>query len=324
MARVYHRDQAGAPALVYNTSATDVAHFTAFKTVLKACLVDGYGSIPAAGWELVLESSSGIVLRNGSHRGYVHFTYSAGVLTIYLSASYLGIGSGDGIKTGVAANNATPHKFSLYGLVGYSASSTWAMVADERTFILLPFSKQSSAPAEVIGSEPASYSPGTMYVGEDATGNFVACGGLNSTTTSVTGVSHRFGASGFTSLYYPSSGLLVDTGSITVRSNVLSTVTEVDSSYVTPLPEVVLSKLGCLYNDPNSGWAWGDLRGICADVRLLDRYVSSGARALGGPVITTRNTNTPLDLGDGYAYLVCPKYSNQAPFFLATNNPEFW
>lgn len=67
MARIYHRDQAGAPELTYSTSAQD--GFNAFKAILKACLVNGYGAVPAAGWELINEGTGFLVLRNGFQSG---------------------------------------------------------------------------------------------------------------------------------------------------------------------------------------------------------------------------------------------------------------
>lgn len=65
MATAYHRDQPGAPALVYSTSGSSVAQFTALKTILKTCLVVGYVNKPPAGWELINEGADYIVLRNG-------------------------------------------------------------------------------------------------------------------------------------------------------------------------------------------------------------------------------------------------------------------
>src|SRR5262245_33223377 len=134
MATVYRRDDSGAPALTYSTAVPNVAHFTAFKTILKACLVYGYGSKPAAGWELIGEGANNLVLRSGSHSGYVCFTYLNGVVTIYLAETYTGMSGdvmvGGGLKTGTGPSNTPPHRIPLYHPVYHTDSCTWCLVGD--------------------------------------------------------------------------------------------------------------------------------------------------------------------------------------------------
>ena len=62
MPTVYHRDDNGAPSYAFSASSSSPAHFSALKTILKACLVSGYGSKPAAGWTLVAEGDQYLVL----------------------------------------------------------------------------------------------------------------------------------------------------------------------------------------------------------------------------------------------------------------------
>lgn len=91
MATVYHRDDAGAPTFAFSTDRSNIAHFTALKTILKACLVFGYGGRPAAGWELIAEGARYIVLRNGPASGYVCLTSVSEYVTVHLAATFTGM-----------------------------------------------------------------------------------------------------------------------------------------------------------------------------------------------------------------------------------------
>lgn len=68
----------------------------------------------------------------------------------------------------------------------------------------------------------------------------------------------------------------------------------------------------------------GRLRGIALQPQLARMWANHAARSIGfSGDLTTRNANTPINLGDGYTYYATIKTSN-APFFLLTNNPGFW
>lgn len=49
MPHVYSSKDAGLPAF-YTTSTASLQRFNNYKLIFKSCLVDGYGSRPAAGW----------------------------------------------------------------------------------------------------------------------------------------------------------------------------------------------------------------------------------------------------------------------------------
>jgi hypothetical protein len=327
MARVYHRDQAGAPALTY-TSAVTIAQFAAFKAVLKACLVNGYGGIPAAGWLLVNEGEYFLVLRNGSASGYVCFSTSPAapaLMTIHVSATYTGMSgnvmTGDGLKTGKSAGNNIPHKQTLHSFVRSDLYCCWTLVADESTFVMGLGGSYSFSNVELIGTSLTDYgSLGTLYVGEDTAGNFIVCGGRETTGSTSTTATYGFSSAGFTSLRHPATGLLVDTGSIAVDTAPLFDGYGVNGLDATPLPKAYLAPLAW-----TSGGASGHFRGLCVDPGAMASAVSIGAQRLGhvGAVrIRTINSQIPLD--DGYVYLVAPRDGVSGPFFLLTNNPEFW
>ncbi|WP_146173225.1 hypothetical protein [Ectopseudomonas oleovorans] len=320
MATVYHRDQTGAPALVYNSALTSDAHFTAFKDILKACLVTGYGLLPGAGWTVVGEASNFLALTNGPGSGYVHFyLQSSALVTVYLSASYTGPLAGAGLKSGTASDSSVPHRYPLASLVGASSGSTWALIADSKTFIFIP----SPGTSDVAWGPTAglSYQPGPLYVGDDSNGNFIACGGQNLANASYNTVSGFFGAAGFTSLYNPSTGLLVGSAALSIDTNVLTASAQyADTTSAAVLPSAILCELSwqCV-------GVWGMLRGLCADVRLLRKNPYASVICLGVPAgISSRSANTLIPLGDGHSYLPTVRYGGHAPFFLATTNPRFW
>lgn len=332
MATVYHRDQAGAPALTYFHTNTAQAHFDAFRTVLKACLVSGYGAIPAAGWELVHDAANSLVLRNGSHSGYVCFQRdSSGLtaITVWLAATFTGVDAdgkilGDGVRSGTAANSAVPQRISVRAFVSYSSSSTWSLVADSKSFCLSPSPSSSSSPGELIGSQGNAYEGNNLlYCGEDSAGDFICIGGLNMATANVSSSVSYFNAEGFTALKFPDTGLLVDAAAISVSM----------PGCVAPgaSPIYLAFPAGVVFPDVKlSPPVWvanavvRSLRGVAFDPRLLYAFNSLASQALGGPALTTRNLNTVLSLGDGYSYLVGRAFGYNAVTMLLTDNPEFW
>lgn len=327
MATAYHRDQAGAPALVYG-AANSLTQFNALKTILKACLVNGYGSYPAAGWELTNEGANFLVLRTGSHSGYVCLTWATGgMVRVYLAETYTGM-SGDvmvgaGLKTGTAAGNATPQALDMYLTAYRSETSTWAVVADSKTFVLTcaDYLTGGAAPALTF-TDPSSYALHTLYAGEDSAGNLISCGGNNTTSTGGGAIYSYFGASGFTALKNPATGLLVDTGSLAVVTPGLTSQGTSNIQTVTiPLAEVELGKaLWC-----GGGVYAGRLRGVALVAQLANNvHPAYAAQSLGvSGLLTTRTASTPINLGDGHTYFARQAYY-AIPFFLLTDKPEFW
>ncbi|WP_312957337.1 hypothetical protein [Stutzerimonas nitrititolerans] len=331
MARAYHRDQPGAPALTYTPAPTSQAHFDAFKTILIAALVSGYGELPAAGWELVFESPSSLVLRNGTRSGYVCFQRSTTVevvVTVWLAETFSGVDAegkiiGDGVRSGTAANSAEPQRFTVRSLAAYSSSSTWALVADEGGFVLSMSGDASSTAGVIEGSYGYQYQAnGALYCGDDSAGDFICVGGVNTTAVGVSNGVAGFGAGGFTALKYPDSGLLVDTSAIDVAMpGTRAAVAAVYNSHPAGviLPTAHLAPLSWVANQTVR-----DLRGCAVDHRLTAVYNSPASQALGGPALTSRSMNTVLDLGDGHAYFVARSYFVSAITMLLTDNPEFW
>jgi hypothetical protein len=324
MPTVYHRDDAGAPTYsMGSVVGTNTMHFEALRTILKACLVSGYGAKPAAGWTLVAESTNYIVLRNGLQTGYVCLTWTAtgsGVVDIYVAETFTGMSgnymTGDGLKSGVAANNATPQRFTLGPFVYSSAVHTWTLVADSKSFAVNVSIYSGTTPPEVTGSGAPGVNSTLLYVGEDSLGNFISTGGQNIASNAP--VSY-FGLAGGTALKDPRTGLLVGAGALP-DFLVLSAGISQTRAEVVPLLKTTLSRSYWGFN----GGVGGYLRGVVLPVDLFAFYPSRAAQSLGLSVaLTSRSINTPIPLGDGFTYFAT-SYNYASALRLVTDNPEFW
>lgn len=325
MATVYHRDDAGAPTYPMGSVVfSNTMHFEAVRTILKACLVGGYGAKLAAGWTLVAESTNYIVLRNGSLTGYVCLTWQgvgSGYIDVYLAETFTGMSgnymTGDGLKSGIAASNATPQRIMLGPFVYNTNVHTWTLIADSRSFVVNLSTVQATSPPEITGAASAASTQSSMlYVGEDSAGNFIATGGQNITSTSPV---NYFGLGGGTALKDPRTGLLVGAGSLPDFVVFSSQVTQARTEIV-PILKTSLSRSIWGFN----GGLGGYLRGVALPVDVFAHFTSKAAQSLGlATVLTSRNLNTPIDLGDGFTYFAT-SFNYQSAFRLLTNNPEFW
>lgn len=323
MARIYHRDQAGAPALTY--SATASMKFESFKAVLKACLVSGYGVYPGAGWELVAEAASYVVLRPATHSGYVCFALTGSVIRVSVAATYTGVSGaiiqGDGAKSGISSGNTQPQ--ILYNnAFAQSSSSTWMLAADEKTFILNAISNTSN----LTGGTPEDFSGNVefstlVYAGEDSQGNFITVGGGAGTGTTLNSPAGAFGEPGFTSLKNPQTGLLVSAGALDARvplsrSNPVTSLAVASAVY----SEISLVRLSWLV----PGYFCGPLRGLASAAELSGITTKSCLECIGFSGATTRNLNTPIDLGDSNTWMALARDQRYTPLMFMTDAPEYW
>lgn len=334
MATVYHRDQPGAPGLVYSANAQ--AGFTALKTILKACLVDGYAARPAAGWDLVNEGGNFLVLRNGRQNGFVCFNCVASVTRVYLADTYTGMAgdiiTGAGLKSGVAAGSGMPQAVLHQYTAGYSTSSTWVVVADDKTAVLAVFS-DSTASNRALTGDPYRTASYTLCFGEDSGGHLICAGGALTTQTSINAAAQASSLppdGGFTALKDPSTGLLVGSNALTL--SMLGTVTTFTTAQALAMTSAAYAASGELHEVSLVPISWqvggvnaGRLRGIalCPEVQSMC-YPSLAAQYLGRATpMYVRDGNQPIDLGDGHSYFVRAGDYLSA-FWLITDNPEFW
>lgn len=322
MVTVYRKDDPAAPALTYGTLIANM--YPQFKTVIKACLVNGYAGKPAAGWSLVAEGSTYLVLRNGTASGYVCFSGSLTTnrIDIYLSETYTGMSgnvpTGAGVKSGTAASNAAPQGIRITH-IAYSNTGTcsWAMVADEKTFVLNFSDGAGQTFAVTLAGSIGGGSCPLLYVGEDSGGNFIAVGGLNSAVSN-TNPDNYFSATGFTSLRNPSTGLLVDSGSLAVQANVRDIQASITLGI--SIPNVWLSRVFWV----GGGVYGGSLRGVAEPAGISAFYHASAAAAMGfSGTYNSRTAHTPIALGDAYTYILTAKFTASS-LLLLTDRPEFW
>lgn len=329
MPKIYSREDAGAPDIAYVARDYNRAGFVAIKLVLKACLVFGYGSKAAAGWELINEGDNFLVLHNGAHTGYVCLTLvGSATLTVYLSETYTGMSGdvmlGDGVKSGTAGGSTIPQRLGLWAPAYSAAGSCWYVVADEQTFILQMAGSGGYGPHVELAITSTQFTA-ALYVGNDSAGNFVSMGGTNIASTAHGDAIDHFCQLGFTALKNPSTGFLVGTGSLNVRTPSLHSPGTSNEATITKLDKVPLSRPVWCEVTTAPGLAAGEFRGIVQTPGVMAKYMSRAAQSLGfSGVLTCRNMNTPINLGDGFQYLMGGSYAANNFVRLVTNNPEFW
>lgn len=171
---VYTHFDSGAPALSGTTALSKM------RAVLKACLVDGYGDKPAAGWTMPHDVSDGFSLSNGD--GVVSFTVRAtdqNYLDIYVMESITDastkIPSGVNRRSGVwsdleNAGSSVRHylNFSSHSAQGgfnYTLHGhKWTVVADEKTCIAYLYGLNSSGQVQEFAN--SSSTSACLYIGK--------------------------------------------------------------------------------------------------------------------------------------------------------------
>jgi hypothetical protein len=331
MPTLYSSVDAGLPAFAITTTQNQ-ARFNNYKNLLKACLVNGYGSKIAAGWTLIDEGDHYIVLRNASGH-YVSFVsgqfYNGTAasflhMRIYLSATYInmldGIPQGMGVVSGTSANLSSNHYFGVYYFYAYS-STRWVMLADGDTFVLSITAPSSTAGWGVHTLENNSAACGTLYVGNDLGGNFLSVGGAVQTTVpSGTSVSATLTA--MTTLTDPSTGMLVDTNGVSASMSAIVSVSSLSGTDFVDIAELELSRVRWVC----AGQVQPGLRGVTQEWQLRNTYAYRIKDSLDGVNSgTADNTNIFQPSGiDGYLYFpLLANYSSRHSV-IATSNPEFW
>jgi len=322
MPTLYSNIDTGAPAL--SVGLGDAYVFGGLKTILKACLVTGYNSRPAAGWTLVAEDSGYLVLRNGPGSGYICFTLTTNsFVRVTLSATFDGVVSniitGQGVKTGTAANNAVPQLFFLSGL----ASNTrycWSVVADEKSAVLTAYWYSNNAGQAYENMTAQSWPGFTMAIGEDSSGNFMAFGGSNTTSTASNVVNH-FNNAGMTVLRDPATGLLIDTGSISPVAP-LGVTTSPAGTTVYPLERVDIVRFPWMTTTKDAG----NIRGVLVQsnaVGCMNYALRSVGRGAVVGDITLNNAANPFDLVSGLKVVPLKCYYTPGGLFM-TDDVRFW
>lgn len=337
--RTYHHLDAGVPILV--TGNSSIGAWSNFSAILKACLVSGVGSQPGAGWSLVDEGALYLVLRPASGVGYVTFvscyTYTATAtayhgVRVYLSATYSGMASGvpqgEGVVTGQAAGNSTPHYYQ-FGNTWKSISAPytgWLMVADENTFNLqLTGTYYSGASYVGASMETGGTVQGSAFIhcGLDSQGTLIAAGGTTAfpLTTVNYNVSY-FRELEFTALRDPGTGLLVDTAGINARIQALRAGSGNPSTDFFSQSNLDIARVSWQANGAQAG----RLRGVAIEPSVARSYayvlknIITGLDAPGYP----EELVAKVASADGYLYSPVVAFRSSASLALFSNNPGLW
>lgn len=150
------------------------------KQVLKACLVDGYGDKPGAGWTMVHEHENGFSMSNGF--GVINFVSNTTMFGGNLGSDMIGVALAEGvndtsnallgaenIKSGGSVSGLKNiHVINARPIQLEAPSLNWSVYATEKTAILVYFSRYVNTGCLFYFGEYDS------YLGED---NFIALGG---------------------------------------------------------------------------------------------------------------------------------------------------
>ena len=128
--RLYSHTDSEAPQLPANDWTG------ALKTILKACLVTGYGGKPGAGWTLREESDNKAIFRAGDPAiSPVELEVDSGNITITTFDLHW-----QGVKQGIVSN------WAMGQLNRYTGVAGWYLVASARGFVLLPLARIGNSP----------------------------------------------------------------------------------------------------------------------------------------------------------------------------------
>lgn len=295
--RFYSSLDPGAPAL------SDQSIFDCVKSVLKACLVTGYGGKDPAGWELTHELGSGFTVFNGSAH-YTFESFGGESVNVYMHEALLNTEST--VPLGVntrsedwfdGAPNAQKHVYGFW-MAGIP-NKHWSVLCDERTVHFLFSSNAGTA------TQPSTQFARYLYFGEYENGSGltgpsaqVALGGGVS-GGSAGGIAHPSLARGYTLLRSPTTGL--NTGVPAARVLALRPRLETNAqawnstiliSHISMTPVPLLA----------GGVPVGRLRGMMCEPTLSCYTLSRVVELLGGSDVWQQRI-TPIMLANSKTYL---------------------
>lgn len=306
------------------------------KQILVACLVNGYGSKPGAGWTLEHEHANGFTLSNGD--AYVNFVsnlpasapypaMNANAIHIYASESLTDTSKAiidganlcsGGFRKGLAESAGYPRH--MLGVASNTLSSglaslQWTLVADDKTFTL-NCSTGSSSSNSAFNSLNYSF---TLYCGKstldaDVSGNFVVLGGdianYNSPATSYAL------CRGYSAPVNPATGLseIVTVGAEPYLSGFALSPSGESAQCLSRL-NLQQPRLSC------DAKFVGRLRGVVYDDVLRSLYGWEEHLKVMGFSGAEFNDRGKLVLIDGYNYAFARSASGNS---IITDNPAFW
>ena len=323
--------------------------FDAYCNILRGCLVTGYGSKPAAGWEEVHFIQHRTLSLQPANKLFTLTLVNLGTsatstngLVIFLSESVTEYPTSWGANQRPIGNNVrsgyySPDTNPTGSLHGFRNSTThwvnWSIVADGNTFALYRGGwSNSSAISSTYGRE--TY----LYVGEVSStlgmgGLAASCaaggnidGGISSSSSHSI---HRLPwGQGSTFLRNPLTGLITNgsgTRIVVPPYESMGSGTNYSTENITI--ETGLDSLDMIRTPAHYGTynAFGYLKGVAGvPTSWWTGYGTHVAKALGLSDQTTRAREwfgVPVTLEDGFEYSLCGSASWPT---LLTTNPDFW
>lgn len=328
---IYSSLDTGAPILPNLSSQRLIDNL---RIVLTACLVYGYGAKAPAGWTLGHNHADGFSLTNGEGvlnlvhaEDYSVYVYLMDAITDGSTALAAGLNRRSGYWTD-ATTNRYRHSLRCHGFYTTRVNKWWAVVADEKTFIL-SFGGYTTSASDSSGYHALFYA-GRFYPMAGGVG-FAALGGyVSSGTNGPPNFFNNLGASTGTCLRNPRTGL-IDQGEAQYYASaptVMSRSATVNRD--TPVPIAMLSRSMLLgygnvitgSTDSGTTVVCGMLRGVLTDQIASELYLDKMLRAYGVASPNYLDRAAPLDLGGKMVLPVQAVASDKAA--LVSLDPADW
>lgn len=317
--RFYHWQDTGSPG---RSLSGDLLN--KLRTILRACLVDGYSGKPGAGWSMVHERSDGFSLTNANRTGIINIIPGdSSVLSFQMllleTATDISAGllKGENLRSGTwyQGSSTSQRHMIFYGndlSSTYASSLVWSMVADENSFCLYT----TCSTMEDYNVAALLYGGETLSFGGFP--SFVLLGGRLDTTTSPSRFNYPL-CNGFTTLRDLSTGLIPSGASPVAAAAEMRVLNDGHADLLTgavpklwPRPMTLMA----------GGKPVGYLRGVVFEPLLLGGGDAFGLQAL-GLAATPDNRGKLATLGDRHFALVsADKWKGGC--CLLSPDPEFW
>lgn len=305
---VYSSLDTGAPAL---PSTAGQRFFDNLRLILLACLVNGYGSKPAAGWTLVQDHADGFTLSNGE--GFINIVnVSNSTVAIYLMETVTdgsaALAVGDNRRSGpwyeAQSVSGRQYLYTPY-FSGTQTNKHWAVVADGRTATLQFYSY--TAAVDTTTSFSGAFHFGAYRPAFGGSG-FCALGG-NVTSNGYPVMASPSGVTAGTVLRNPftgavdqgvSPGYRVGVAMETVNAGLYAKV-QLAPTILRPVRASIMAR-GVGVSGSTSGNAdanCGLLRGLIAEPALTDARLSKVLPFLGIATPVYQDKLRPLTLPNG-------------------------
>lgn len=315
--RRYSSLDSGAPVISGNATVQ-----TALRTILMACLVNGYGGKAPAGWAVGHDVTNGFSLGNGD--GYVAFVYSNDIYSIVYCMESITDGSttipgGVNRRSGpwFDGQTTTTRQYLRCSNAASSAVWYWSVVADGATVHLSLYRYTATISPAYLSF--GRYLPAGGFTGPASFGVF---GGSNNTNTYNFGQSSSSDSYAGTALRNPFTGL-IDQGASpyygVIVPNVCSSSAVVDRAknvvdQILQQPALVMAYGAGLSSGTgiSSAVYAGRPRGMVSDALLASISQDDIAEVLGYTYSNARENMVSL--------ITLPNGKEWSPFALGTAN----